>query len=108
LAQIPSTCPTGSLAVGIEGRGGTLTDALGLVCDQLNVDGTLAGAPTSAGIAGGPGGGPEGPFLCNPGAVVVGVHGGLGEDITNVGVQCASMTFLVQQPTNTSWPHASL
>jgi len=106
-----SQCPTGTVAVGLGGRGGTLVDAVQLACRAVNADGTLDSTLQDATYAGGSGGGAVPAFLCPDGAVVTQVYAQLGQDITNVRIRCSSLTVtpaVAPQPDNTSWPHARL
>ncbi len=57
-----STCPSGSIATGLQGFGGALVDQVTLLCSALTQDGTLLPA-VAAPPAGVQGGGPQGPYL---------------------------------------------
>ena len=110
-AQQQSICPAGSVATGIQGRGGALVDGIELLCTTLTADGTLTGSPVSGGYAGGSGGSAEGPFLCPAGAVATGLSGHDGQDLDSVALICQALTFptvVAPEVDNSAWPKAAL
>lgn len=84
-------CPHGAVLIGFNGRSSDIVDLLQPLCEYVrayNYESTLrsvASAPLS-GFGGG--GGTPGQYLCPPGSLVVGFHGGSGSYLDRLGVRC--------------------
>ena len=104
-----SSCPTGSLVTGIQGRGGELVDGFELICTALSAAGTLD-SESPGGYVGGDGGVPVEPITCPAGAVATGMAGNDGQDLDSLGLVCRTLTFVAvaPQPDNSAWPNAQL
>ena len=86
-----SECPSGSVAVGMFLVWGTRMDQMTLICAAMNPDGTL-GAAEDLDPVGGTGGHSSATLLCEPGHVMVGLHGKVSNEVTMLGPKCAPLT----------------
>jgi hypothetical protein len=95
-------CPAGSVASGIQGRAGDFVDQIQLLCNVLNVDGTLGNASAAGQAVGGPGGISFPPPLlrCTQGQVIVGFSGGASGNLERISVWCESPESVTAQMGN--------
>jgi hypothetical protein len=67
-------CPSGYVAVGYNGRTGTILDGFKILCRQINRYGSLGTGTDSTILNGGMGGGPNGPYSFSGGEALVGMY----------------------------------
>lgn len=86
-------CPTGSVAVGFNGRSGAFVDQIQLLCSPINSNGTLG--PRAAATARGGGGGRPFSQVCPGGQALIGLVGRSGAFVDQLGGHCVSITSVV-------------
>lgn len=74
-----TSCPDGQVATGIDGREGSVIDAIEVLCRTLDEDGLPSGAISRGGSAGGLGGGESADIICPAGQVAIGLSGLVGD-----------------------------
>lgn len=96
------TCPTGSVAVGYEGRTGAWFDHMRLICQSVSTDGTLGTSAATSANGSSTGGSLNGPHYCPTGSVMVGAHVRAGDHLDYVQGRCMTVAEVVGSSLNFS------